>query len=340
MKDNHKKYIERTFYLAKKGLGNVSPNPMVGCVIVKNNKIIAEGYHKKFGDKHAEINAINNVKNSKDIEGSTIYINLEPCSHHGKTPPCVDEIIKHSPYKVIISSLDPNPLVNGEGIRKLKENGIEVEINCLEKKEKELNRRFYKNQKKKLPYIILKWAQTEDGFIAKQDGNSRWISNETSRMLVHKWRAEEPGILIGVNTANLDNPNLTVRSWNGKNPTRIVVDPNNKLKNDAFLLRDSHSTLIFNKLIEKKIKNKLYIKINPFNLKMILSDLYKKGVSSILVEGGASTLNHFIKDNLWDEARVFISKTKFKNGILAPKIKLKKGNIIDNDTLYIIRNYA
>ena len=203
MKDNHKKYIQRTFYLAKKGKGRVAPNPLVGCVIVKNNIIIGEGYHKKYGENHAEINAINNVVNKNDIKGSTVYINLEPCNHYGKTPPCSDELIKLQPKEVIVSNKDPNPLTNGKSLQKLKENNILVKSNILEKEGYELNKRFFKNQYKKLPYVILKWAQTEDGFLAKEDGSSKWISSDVSRTLVHKWRSEEAGILIGVNTRNI-----------------------------------------------------------------------------------------------------------------------------------------
>ena len=191
MKDNHKKYIQRTFYLAKKGKGRVAPNPLVGCVIVKNNIIIGEGYHKKFGENHAEINAINNVVNKNDIKGSTVYINLEPCNHYGKTPPCSDELVKLQPKEVIVSNKDPNPLTNGKSLQKLKENNIQVKSNILEKEGYELNKRFFKNQYKKLPYVILKWAQTEDGFLAKEDGSSKWISSDISRTLVHKWRSEE-----------------------------------------------------------------------------------------------------------------------------------------------------
>jgi len=340
MKDNHKKYIERTFYLAKKGLGNVSPNPMVGCVIVKKGKIIGEGYHKKYGNEHAEINAINSVEDKKEIEGSSIYINLEPCSHHGKTPPCSDEIIKYRPKEVIISNTDPNPIVNGRGINRLKENGISV----IEKLEKEkgynLNKRFFKNQESGLPYIILKWAQTKDGYLAKEDGSSKWISNDISRMMVHKWRSEEPGILIGVNTANKDNPKLNVRSWEGNNPMRIIIDPNMRLNNQINIITDAGSVLIYNKEKNEQIRNKHFIQNKSFNLKDILKDILKKGIGSVIVEGGAITLNHFIKENLWDEARVFVSNKKFEKGIKAPKLDLNKYQEIRNNKLFYVFNYA
>ena len=340
MKDNHKKYIERTFFLAKKGLGNVSPNPMVGCVIVKKGKIIGEGYHKKYGKEHAEINAINSVKDKKEIEGSSIYINLEPCSHHGKTPPCSDEIIKYNPKEVIISNKDPNPIINGRGIMRLQKNNINVIENLNKEEGYNLNKRFFKNQESGLPYIILKWAQTEDGFIAKEDGSSKWISNDISRMLVHKWRSEEPGILIGVDTANKDNPKLNVRSWNGNSPIRIILDPNMRLNNQTRILNDPGSVLIYNKKNNKKVREKHFIQNKSFELKDILKDILKKGVGSILVEGGAKTLNYFINENLWDEARIFVSNKRFKTGIKAPELDLNKYQKIRNNKLYNIFNNA
>jgi len=340
MKDNHKKYIERTFYLANKGLGNVSPNPMVGCVIVKSGKIIGEGYHKKYGKEHAEINAINNVTDKSLLEGSSFYINLEPCSHHGKTPPCSDEIMRYNPKEVIISNQDQNPIVNGKGINKLKKGGISVIENIEKEKGLIVNKRFFKNQLTNLPYIILKWAETKDGFIAKEDGSSKWISNELSRMLVHKWRSEEPGILIGVNTANTDNPSLNVRSWTGNDPTRIVLDPNFKINEKIKLFEDEGALFVYNKEFDKKLKNKHLIQNKSFILKDILRDILEKGIGSIIVEGGAKTINSFIEEGLWDEARVFISDKKFEKGIKAPKIDLNKYQKIRDNKLYTIYNHA
>ena len=340
MKDNHKKYIERTFYLANKGLGNVSPNPMVGCVIVKSGKIIGEGYHEKYGKEHAEINAINNVTDKSLLEGSSFYINLEPCSHHGKTPPCSDEIMRYKPKEVIISNQDQNPIVNGKGINKLKKGGISVIENIEKEKGLIVNKRFFKNQLTNLPYIILKWAETKDGFIAKEDGSSKWISNELSRMLVHKWRSEEPGILIGVNTANTDNPSLNVRSWTGNDPTRIVLDPNFKINKKIKLFEDEGALLVYNKEFDKKLKNKHLIQNKSFILKDILRDILEKGIGSIIVEGGAKTINSFIEEGLWDEARVFISDKKFEKGIKAPKIDLNKYQKIRDNKLYTIYNHA
>ena len=340
MKDNHKKYIQRTFYLAKKGIGKVAPNPLVGCVIVKNNKIIGEGYHKEYGDKHAEINAINNVSNKKEIEGSSVYINLEPCNHFGKTPPCSDALVKLKPKEVIISNKDPNPLTNGKSIKKLIDNNINVRSNILKEEGEELNKRFFKNQIKKLPFIILKWAQTSDGFIAKSDGSSKWISNDISRTLVHKWRSEELGILVGAKTVNSDNPKLNVRSWDGKDPIRVIIDPNNRCSNKNDILSDTLPTLIYNKKRESKVQNKQFVRLLEFNLINILKDILSRGISSIIVEGGSFTLQSFIENNLWDEARVFVSDGKFKNGIKAPKIKLSNPQKIGSDQLYLLKNYA
>jgi len=340
MKDNHKKYIQRTFYLAKKGIGKVAPNPLVGCVIVKNNKIIGEGYHKEYGDKHAEINAINNVSNKKEIEGSSVYINLEPCNHFGKTPPCSDALVKLKPKEVIISNKDPNPLTNGKSIKKLIDNNINVRSNILKEEGEELNKRFFKNQIKKLPFIILKWAQTSDGFIAKSDGSSKWISNDISRTLVHKWRSEELGILVGAKTVNNDNPKLNVRSWDGKDPIRVIIDPNNRCSNKNDILSDTLPTLIYNKKRESKVQNKQFVRLLEFNLLNILKDILSRGISSIMVEGGSFTLQSFIENNLWDEARVFVSDGKFKNGIKAPKIKLSNPQKIGSDQLYLLKNYA
>ncbi len=336
MNNKNKEYINRVFYLAQKGIKKVFPNPMVGCVIVKNNIIIGEGYHKKYGENHAEINAINNVTNKKEIKNSSFYINLEPCSHHGKTPPCAEEIIKHKPKEVIISNIDPNKKVQGKGIKKLISNGIRVIDKIEEEKGILLNKRFFTNQIYKKPYIILKWAETADGFIAKENGDSKWISNEISRTIVHKWRSEESGILVGANTIEKDDPKLTVRKWKGENPIRIVIDPNNRIKKSSVILKDKLTTLIYNKKINKNKNKKHFIKQNDFNLENILKDIFKKGIGSILVEGGEKTINYFIQSNNWNEIRVFVSKKEFKKGIKAPKTKKEKMTVenIDNDFLY------
>ena len=338
----YNKYINRTFYLAEKGLGYVLSNPLVGCVIVKNNEIIGEGFHQKYGEAHAEINAINSIKEKKKIQGSSIYINLEPCSHHGKTPPCVDSLIKFKPKEVIISNIDPNPSVNGRGIKKLRDNNIEVITGILEDYGKFLNRRFFYNHKKNLPYIILKWAETKDGFIARENGDSKWISNEMSRSYVHRWRSQEDGILVGVETANKDNPKLNVRNWNGNNPIRIILDPNSRLKENLNIHEGPNTTFIYNRRLQKEEGNVKFVKINSFDLDLILNDVYSKGISSILVEGGTKTINYFIEKNLWNEARIFKSNINFIKGIDSPKINTNKyeyHNILE-DKLYIIQNNA
>ena len=340
MENKHKKFIRRSLYLAKKGIGDVFPNPMVGCVIVKEDKIIGEGYHKKFGSAHAEINAINNVNYKKDIEGASVYVSLEPCTHFGKTPPCTDKLIEYKPKEVIISNTDPNPLVNGKGIKRLRNNNINVITGVLEKEGKELNKRFFINHEKKRPYIILKWAETSDGFIAKEDGNSKWISCKTSRTLVHKWRSEETGILIGVNTANKDNARLNVRLWEGRDPIRVVVDPNNKLEEKTNILSDQSVSLIYNKTQNKISGQKHFIKMTQFTLENIYDDLYKRGINSLLVEGGGFTLNKIIEKNLWDEAKVFKSKLKFSKGIKAPNIKKNTYEKIGEDKLFKITRHA
>ncbi len=340
MENKHKKFIRRSFYLAKKGLGYVFPNPMVGCVIVKENKIIGEGYHKKFGGNHAEINAINDVHNKKEIEGASVYVSLEPCSHFGKTPPCSDKLIEYKPKEVIISNIDPNPDVNGKGIKKLKKNNIKVVSGILEEEGKTLNKRFFINHYKNRPYVVLKWAETSDGFIAREDGSSKWISNKLSRALVHKWRSEETGILIGVNTANKDNPLLNVRLWKGRNPVRVVIDPNNKLLETTNLLNDKSISLIYNKTSNKTTGHKHFIKIHPFKLEDIYEDLYKRGINSLLVEGGGITLNKIIEKGLWDEARIFKSKIKFVKGIKGPGIRKKPFEKIGSDILFKVKKYA
>ena len=334
------KFMNKCITLAKQGLGNTYPNPLVGCVVVHNKQVIGSGWHQKSGGPHAEVHAIRSVSDHSLLSDSTLYVNLEPCSHHGKTPPCSDEIIKHKPKEVIISNLDQNPIVNGRGIKKLKNNGISVKENILKEKGLIINKRFFKNQITGLPYIILKWAETEDGFIARKDGSSKWISNELSRMLVHKWRSEEAGILVGVNTANIDNPSLNVRSWKGRDPVRIVLDPNQKLKPKTKLLKDKGGVLIYNKEKNKKTNNKNFIQNKSFELQHILRDILEKGIGSLIVEGGAKTLNNFIKEGLWDEARVFVSNKTFKEGIKAPKFDTDQYEKIGDNKLYTIFNHA
>jgi diaminohydroxyphosphoribosylaminopyrimidine deaminase/5-amino-6-(5-phosphoribosylamino)uracil reductase len=329
-------FMQRALELAQLGTGQVSPNPRVGCVIVHDNKIIGEGWHQKFGEAHAEVNAINSVKDQSVLKKSTVYVNLEPCSHFGKTPPCVDLLIKHHVKKVVIANLDSNPLVQGQGIKKLKDVGIETITGVLEKEGYELNKRFFTFIDKQRPYIILKWAQTADGFIAQKNFESKWISNEFSRQLVHRWRSEEDAVLVGTRTASHDNPSLTVRDWTGRNPIRIVMDRFLRLNSHLQLFDKKEKTICYNVLKHEEHKNLLLVRIDENNfLDELVHDLFKRNIQSVIVEGGAQTLQLFIEANLWDEARVFTSPRAFGEGIGAPSLKGKIGaqQNIDSDRL-------
>lgn len=319
--------MQQCLELAKKGLGNVAPNPMVGCVIVHNEKIIGEGYHQKYGEAHAEVNAINSVKDKSLLSKATLYVNLEPCSHFGKTPPCSDLILATKIPYVVIGCVDSNTKVKGKGIEKLIKAGIDVKVGILEKESRELNKRFFTFQEKKRPYIILKWAQTKDGFIDKKrklnDGEKPLqISSLESKKLSHKWRAEEQAIMVGTNTAMLDNPSLTARLWEGKNPTRVVIDRSLKIPADYNLFDNKSQTLIFNEQKNEVNEKNEFIKIS-FSanvLKQIIEELYKREISSVIVEGGSILINSFIKENLWDEAIVIESSIEIKQGVQVPNI--------------------
>ena len=318
-------YMQRCLDLAALGFPEVMPNPAVGCVIVNQNKIVGEGWHKKCGGPHAEVHAINSVKDKSLLANSILYVNLEPCSHHGKTPPCVDLIIKSGIKKVVMGVKDPNPIVAGKGIEKLQQAGIEVVLNVLEKKAIELNRRFFIFHLNHRPYIILKWAQTKDGFIADRSGNSKWISNEHSRILVHKWRTEEMAIMAGTNTIRTDNPMLTARDWPGKNPVRIIIDKKRSLPANMNVFTPDAKVYIFNDHKNSVEENLHYIKTEFNNqlIQQILHHLYLENIQSIIVEGGSRLLHSFTGDGLWDEARIFISDKEFGDGIKPPEIKTK-----------------
>lgn len=318
--------MRRCLELASKGKGQVSPNPMVGAVIVHENKIIGEGFHQIFGGPHAEVNAINTIKNKSILKDSTLYVNLEPCSHFGKTPPCCNTIVEFGIKKVIIGSSDPNEKVNGRGIDFLKNNKVEVVNNILKEESEELNRKFFTFQKKKRPFITLKWAETIDGFIdKKRESNQKkinWITSKNTKALVHKWRSEHDAILVGRKTIENDNPSLTVRLIDGKNPLRIVIDPLLSLNKDFTIFNDNYPIVIFNEKIEEDQGKVRYIKYTKNNITSDLNNyLYKEGKQSLLIEGGATTINSFLKNHKWDEAKVLIGNKKFKNGIISPKIK-------------------
>jgi len=327
------KYMQRCMELAALGLGSVSPNPMVGAVIVHEGQIIGEGYHKQYGHAHAEVNAVNYVLSKFDnaeelLRNSTIYVSLEPCAHYGKTPPCADLIIKHRIPHVVVGCRDPFEQVNGKGIEKLQEAGIEVTTGVLEEECKWLNRRFFTRVQEKRPYIILKWAQTSDGFFAPADGSQFWITGQESLILVHKWRSEEDAVLVGKNTVLVDNPQLNVRHWAGKSPKRIVIDRRLELKRDLNIYNQSAETLVFNEVktdIDGKIK---YIALEDFDRfvpQYILFQLYLQDIQSVIIEGGAHTLNSFIEAGLWDEARIFTGIAILGQGIKVPCITGDEG---------------
>ena len=320
--DDEVLYMQRALELAAQGLGSVSPNPMVGCVIVHKNQVIGEGWHQRYGESHAEVLALNQVKDKRLLPESTLYVTLEPCSHHGKTPPCSDRIIRDRVGRVVICNKDTNPLVGGKGIKKMLAAGIEVENHMLAEEGRQLNKRFFTFHEQQRPFIILKWAQTADGFIARENFESKWISNKLSRKMVHKWRTEEDAVMVGTNTANYDNPRLTARDWKGKNPLRVVIDKNLRLDSKLFLFDRSQSTLCYNLRRNSNEDNLELIKLNADNfLPSLFRDLYEKRIMSVMVEGGSGLMQSLINEGLWDEARVFESKTTFGSGICAPDFR-------------------
>lgn len=333
--------MRRALELAQRGIGSVSPNPLVGCVIVVDGNIIGEGWHKKFGEAHAEVNAINTVSDPALLSKSTVYVTLEPCSHTGKTPPCADLLIAKKVKKVVIATVDTNPLVAGQGIGKLRAAGIDVQTGVLDQEARELNRRFFLAMEKQRPYLILKWAETADGFLARENHDSRWISNEYSRQLVHKWRTEEDAVLVGRNTVSHDDPQLNVRDWSGRNPVRVAIDRFLKAPEKRKIFDGSQPTLVYNVLKNEERRNLTLVRIEEQAfLWHLVRDLHKRGIQSVIIEGGAETLRHFIDQGLWDEARVFKSSRTFNAGIESPRLR---GNLIGTenvmgDTLFIWRN--
>ena len=328
--------MNRCLILAKKGLGSTRPNPMVGCVIVYEDIIIGEGYTSAYGGNHAEVNAIESVKNKDLLSGATLYVSLEPCSHFGKTPPCADLMVGYKIKNVVIGTLDDNRLVSGKGVAKLENSGSRVVVGVLEEECKILNKRFFTYHNKKRPYIILKWAETKDGFIDIMRGQEHkkepnWITNEISLQLVHKWRSEEQAILVGTNTVINDNPRLNVRRWSGDNPTRLILDNSLRIPHDYRVFDGSEKTIVFtsSKAMFRKEKDNInleYIDYSKSIPKQICDKLVEYQIQSVIVEGGAQILQSFIYDKLWDEARIFIGNATFGEGLRAPKIK----GIIDN----------
>jgi diaminohydroxyphosphoribosylaminopyrimidine deaminase/5-amino-6-(5-phosphoribosylamino)uracil reductase len=345
----HEKYIKRCIELAQNGLGTTYPNPMVGSVIVYENQIIGEGWHKKAGEPHAEVNAVRSVKDKSLLKKAAIYVSLEPCSHFGKTPPCCDLIIANQIPNVVVGTVDPNEKVAGQGILKLIEAGANVTVGVLEDECNELNKRFFTFHQKKRPYIILKWAESQDGFLApektiSQDRKPIWITNTYSRQLVHKWRTEEQAILVGTQTVIDDNPKLNARNWSGNNPVRVVIDRENKIDQNSFIFDDTVKTIIFSNENKKTSTTNTQFEVIDFSKNIIpeiLDVLYKNQIQSIIIEGGRQTLQSFIDENVWDEARIFVGKQSFGNGTKAPIISRKNNSktTILSDELIQIRNY-
>lgn len=298
----------RCLELARLGAGHVSPNPMVGAVLVYQGRIIGEGYHQQYGQPHAEVNCINSVKleHRQFINKSVLYVSLEPCAHFGKTPPCADLIIKHKIPKVIIGCRDPFKEVNGKGIERLKAAGIDAEPGILEEECRQLNRRFFLFHTKQRPYIILKWAQTADGMISAGNQTRLLVSNEYSNRLVHKWRSEEMAVLVGTNTALLDNPELTTRLWPGPSPVRLILDMNLRLPTSLKIFNGAARTVIFNSIKHGEQGNLLYYQLDGGQdvIRQMMNALYLLNIQSVLVEGGAKLLQSFIDGKMWDEARI------------------------------------
>jgi len=322
------KFMKRCLDLAGRAEGMTHPNPLVGSVIVYCGKIIGEGYHLKAGAPHAEVIAISSVSDNKLLERSTLYVNLEPCSHFGKTPPCADLIISSGIKKVVIGTTDSSKNVSGAGIRKLKDSGIEVVTGVLEEESRFINRRFFTFIEERRPFIILKWAQSNDGFLdILRDKSSvnkpLWITGNPERSLVHRWRASEQAILVGANTIRADNPKLNVRDWGGEDPVRIIMSRSGQIESSSDIFRVNGTNIVFTNNTDTQIADAVIVKLceDDCSFKQVIKYLYDIGIQSLLVEGGAEILSGFIKSGLWDEARIFYGKNDFGNGIKAPEIK-------------------
>lgn len=344
----HEKFMSRCIQLAYNGLGSVYPNPMVGSVLVHDGQIIGEGWHKKAGEAHAEVIAISSVKDKELLPESTLYVTLEPCSHHGKTPPCADRIIAEGIRKIVVGSRDPFAQVNGKGIKKLQDSDCEVITGILEKECNELNKRFFTFHNKKRPYIFLKWAETANGYIApmyKENKTPVWISNTYSKSYVHKMRSVEQAILVGTHTVLDDNPKLNTRDWNGKSPLRLVIDKELKIPITFSVWDDSQETIFLteDKKWDKPLQN-TYFENVTFTKNIpeeICNLLYSRNIQSLVVEGGKTILQQFIDLNLWDEAIIFVGKGSFPEGLPAPVLTnkhLKKIDCIENDTMFLYSN--
>jgi diaminohydroxyphosphoribosylaminopyrimidine deaminase / 5-amino-6-(5-phosphoribosylamino)uracil reductase len=339
-------YMKRCIELAANGLGTTYPNPLVGSVVVHKDTIIGEGWHRKSGEPHAEVNAVNSVKDKSLLKESTIYVNLEPCSHFGKTPPCSDMIIKMGIPKVVIGTVDPNEKVAGQGVERLRAAGIDVTLGILERECLELNRRFFTFHNKKRPYIILKWAESADGFIAPETKDYRnpvWISGVASRQLVHKWRSEEASILVGTQTIIDDNPKLNVRDWAKTNqPIRLVIDKAGRIPAASHIFDNEQQTIIFSeKAAQPATENVIFETVDFSNaiLPQLMQKMHARNIQSVIVEGGSHTLESFIDAGFWDEARIFVGETQLRSGTKAPGFNKDNANHqwVGRDQLLIFR---
>ncbi|MDC0254278.1 bifunctional diaminohydroxyphosphoribosylaminopyrimidine deaminase/5-amino-6-(5-phosphoribosylamino)uracil reductase RibD [Bacteriovoracales bacterium] len=334
--------IERCLVLAEKGRGFASPNPMVGSVVTHNNKIIGEGFHQKFGGPHAEVNAINSVKDMSLLKESTVYVNLEPCAHFGKTPPCADLLVNSGVKRVVIGCIDSFSEVSGKGIEKIKNAGIDITVGVLENKCLDFNKRFFLFHREKRPFIILKWAESKDGLLSpanQEKGKPLWMTGKESKTLVHRWRTEEDAIMVGTNTAIMDNPSLTARLWKGRNPLRVVIDRELKIPKEASLLDGQVKTLVFTEKKRDSEENVDFVKVSSVQLKDLLTELYKRGVQSLIVEGGKRLLESFISEGIWDEARIFVAPISLNTGVKAPSLgeESLSQQVIGADTLSIYK---
>lgn len=345
--NQHEIYMLRCLELAKNARANVAPNPMVGSVIVCNGKIIGEGYHQLYGEAHAEVNAIQSVENQELLKDSTLYVNLEPCAHHGKTPPCSNLIIEKQIPRVVIGCQDSFSEVSGKGIEKMRKAGIEVIVGILEKESRELNKRFFTFHEQKRPYIILKWAETLDGFMDMErsgtfDPHINWITHTNLKVPVHKWRSEEMGIMVGTMTAKNDNPRLDTREWKGINPLRILIDENLDLPENLHLFDGSIHTLVFTAHPKENSSNLEFVVVDFSTdfLVQVFQHLYERNIQSVLVEGGQFLLQSIINHGVWDEARILIGNKTFGKGLTAPKLhKIADEDIfMGNDKLLFFRN--
>lgn len=315
------KYMSRCLELASIGLGAVAPNPMVGAVLVYEDSIIGEGYHQAYGGPHAEVNCIQSVKSSHEslISASTLFVSLEPCTHFGKTPPCANLIIENKIKKVVIASLDCNELIKGKGVKLLEANGVEVRLGCLDEAQQALNKRFYTYHEKKRPYVLLKWAETADGFMGEV-GKKTKITDLIQDIAVHKRRFEEQAIMVGTNTALIDDPQLNNRFWPGKSPIRVLLDRSLKVGREAKVYAPSEKVIVLNEKLQEVVNNIYYVKLVDFSPQNILNQLYKLNIQSIMIEGGASLLKSFIEEGLYDEVLIFKGKNLLKSGIKSPVI--------------------